>query len=125
MKIINASNKRQDGISLEDGKKAMSFDVYKTLCNVLHQVEVEDFLFSHVFLTMELNLMERSDNVVNIHIKHIHWRLDWIIFYFGTSKVNQTGEISSDPWHVYSNPNNRSISPVLALAKYISLILIS
>ena len=32
-------NKRQDGISLEERKKTTSFDVYKTLCNVLHQRE--------------------------------------------------------------------------------------
>ena len=37
MKRLISSNKRQDGISLEEGKKAMSFDVYKTLCDVLEQ----------------------------------------------------------------------------------------
>ena len=36
MKRVIASNKRQDRISLNEGKKAMSFDVYKTLCDVLH-----------------------------------------------------------------------------------------
>ena len=36
-KRLIASNKRQDGISLEEGKKAMSFDIYKTLCYVQHQ----------------------------------------------------------------------------------------
>ena len=37
MKRLIASNKRQDGISIEEGKKAMSFDVYKTLCDIIHQ----------------------------------------------------------------------------------------
>ena len=97
----------------------MSFDVYKTLCDVLHQGEVEDFLFAHAFLSMKLNLMGRSDNFVNMHIKHIQWKSDYLIFYFGTSKSNQTGERSSDPLHVYSKPKNPSICHVLALAKYI------
>ena len=97
MKILIASNKRQDGISLEEGNKAMSFDVYKTLCDVLHQGEVEEFLFVHAFLTMEWNLMTRSDNCVNMHIRHIQWRSDCLILYLGTSKGNQTEEISSDP----------------------------
>ena len=92
MKRVIASNKRQDGISIEEGKKAMSFDVYKTLCDVLHQGEVEDLLLENTFLTMEWNLMARSDNCVNMHIKHIQWRSDCLIFYFGTSKGNQTGE---------------------------------
>ena len=38
MKRAVASNKRQDGISIEEGKKATIFDVYKILCYVLHQV---------------------------------------------------------------------------------------
>ena len=54
----------------------MSFDVYKTLCGVLHQEEGEEFLFSHTFLTAEWNSMARSDNCVNVHIKHIQWRSD-------------------------------------------------
>ena len=37
MKRVIASNKRQDRISLEKGKKAMIFDALKTLCDVLHQ----------------------------------------------------------------------------------------
>ena len=52
-KRVIASNKSQDGISLEEGKKAMIFYVYKTLCNVIHEGEGEYFLFSHSFLTME------------------------------------------------------------------------
>ena len=40
----------------------------KTLCGVLHHGEGEDFIFAHVFLTMEWNLMARSDNCVNMHI---------------------------------------------------------
>ena len=51
MKRVIASNKRQDGISIEEGKKAISFDVYKTLCDVLHQGEGEDSLLAHAFLT--------------------------------------------------------------------------
>ena len=52
MKRVIASNKRQYGISIEEVDKATSFDVYKSLCGVLHQGEGEDFLFAHAFLTM-------------------------------------------------------------------------
>ena len=36
IKRLIASNNRQDGISIKEGKKAMSFDVYKKICNLLH-----------------------------------------------------------------------------------------
>ena len=99
-KRVIASNKRQYGISLEEGKKVIIFDVYKRLCDVLHKVEGEDLIFAHTFLTMEWNLMARRDKCVNMHIKHIQWSSEFLISYFGTSEGNQTGESSSDPWHV-------------------------
>ena len=119
MKRVISPNKRQAGISLNEGNKAMSFYVYRILCNVLNQGEGEEFIFANAFLTMEWYLMSRSDNCVNMHIKHIQWRPDGLILYFGTSKVNQTGEISSDPWYVYSNPKNPTICTGTALAKYL------
>ena len=63
--------------------------------------------------------MTRRDNGVDMHIKHIQWRSDCLIFYFGTSKGNQTGERSIYPWHVYSNTSNPTIFSVLYLAKYL------
>ena len=53
-------------------------------------------------------------------MQHIQWRLDSLIYYFGTLKGNQTGDISNDPWHVYSNPNNPKICPVLDMYTYFS-----
>ena len=36
MKIVVAANKRQSVASLGEGKKAMSFEVYKRLCEELY-----------------------------------------------------------------------------------------
>ena len=62
--------------------------------------------------------MARSDNCFNMHVQHIQWKSDSLIYYFGNSKGNQTGDRSNDPWYVYSNPNNPTIFSVLALAEY-------
>ena len=48
-------------------------------------------MFSHAFFTMEYILMEGGDKCVNMHAQHIHCQSDFFIFYFGTSKGNQTG----------------------------------
>ena len=63
--------------------------------------------------------MDGSDNCVNMHVQYIQWRSDCLIFYFGTSKGNQTKDRANDPWNVYSNPKIPKICPVLALAKYL------
>ena len=57
MKRSIAPNKRQYGISLEEVKKVMSFDVYKTLYDLIYQVEGEHFLFHMNFI----NGMEFDD----------------------------------------------------------------
>ena len=96
----------------------MSFEVYKRLCEELYNGKGDDHLFAHSILKMEWNLMARSDNYANMHLQHIQWRSDILIYYVGTSKVNQTRDRANDPWNVYSNPKNPKICPVIALAKY-------
>ena len=106
MKRFVASNKRESVASLDEGKKAISFEVYKILCEELYNGKGCGHLFAHALLTMEWNLMAVSNNCVNIHVQHIQWRLDSLIYYFGTSKGNKTRDRSNDTWHMYSNPKN-------------------
>ena len=53
MKIFVADNKSKYSASLDEGKRAMSFEVYKILCEELHNGKGDDHLFVHAFLTME------------------------------------------------------------------------
>ena len=53
--------------------------------------------------------MARSNNCVNMNVNHIQWRSDSLVYYFGTSKGNQTGDTPNDPWRGYSNPKNPTI----------------
>jgi hypothetical protein len=52
MKRVVASAKATNGQSLDEGKKAMTFDVYKKLCDILYRGVGEDYLFAHTFLTL-------------------------------------------------------------------------
>ncbi len=48
----------------------------------------EEYIFARAFLTLEWNLMARSENVVHAHILHVHWEEDCIVFCFVKSKGN-------------------------------------
>ena len=74
MKKVVADNKRESGASLDKGNRAMSYEVYTRLCEELYNGRGDDHLFAHAFLTMEWDLMARSDNCVNMHFQHIQWR---------------------------------------------------
>ena len=119
MKRVVTKAKLEEGASLDEGKKPMSFDVYKKMCDLLLRDGGEDAAFAHLFLILEWNLMARSENCVKMHVNHIQWREDALVFFFGKSKGNQSGENNHQPWHVYSNPLEPCICPVLSFAKYI------
>ena len=114
-----AEEKMETGVSLEEGKKAMTFEVYKLMCDKLIKTGTNEATFAHLFLILEWNLMARSDNCKNLQLGHIEWRHDCLVFFFGKTKGDQTGDHSDTPWHVYSNPTQPTICPVLALAKYL------
>ena len=58
MKRVVADHKRESGASLDEWGKAISFEVYKRLCEELFNGKGDDFLFARAFLTMEWNLMD-------------------------------------------------------------------
>ena len=98
----------------------MSYEVYKRFFEELYNGRGDDHLFAHAFLKMEWDLMAISDNCVNMHVQHIQWRQDSLIYNFGISKGNRMEDIANDTWHVYSKPKNSTIFTVIALAKYLS-----
>jgi hypothetical protein len=63
--------------------------------------------------------MARLENIVHAHILHVHWDADCLVFFFVKSKGNQMERNSNQEWHVFANPHNPEICPVLALAYYI------
>ena len=71
MKRTVAKRKIEAGESLKEGKKSMSPDVYKLMCNLLYHGEGDDCLFAHAMLTMEWNLMARSENCFATNVNHI------------------------------------------------------
>ena len=73
LKRTVASSRAASGRSLDEGKKGMSFKVYKAMCEILFKSDHDDDLFAHAFLTMEWNLFARSDNCFTMHVKHIEF----------------------------------------------------
>ncbi len=110
-----ANKKAQEGDVSIIGKKKVGFDVYKKICELFLRKEGEEFLFARVFLCLEWNLMARSENIVHAHILHVHWDADCLVFCFVKSKGDQMGQNSDQEWHVYANPHNPELCPVVAL----------
>ena len=63
--------------------------------------------------------MARSDNVVNLHTNHLDWLDECLLYYIMRSKGDQEGEHSKEPWHIYANPGDPDVCPILSFARYI------
>jgi len=81
-----ATQKEESGSRAEEGKAVMSFEVYQILCQLLLASDDDESIFGHLFLTLEWNLMARSDNVVHSHTAHLEWRDDCLLYYIMQSK---------------------------------------
>ena len=64
-------------------------------------------------------------NTSTIHLHHLEWQNDSLRVYFSHMKNDQTGERHQDPRHIYANPLNPTVCPVLALSTYLSVFSIS
>ena len=80
------SQKAESGESLDEGKKLMSYEVYKKLCELLFEGENDDCAFAHMFLTLEWNLFARIDNCLAMNVNHVQWENDSMVFYFAETK---------------------------------------
>jgi len=105
-----------------DGKARMSVDLYKSLCGWLLKYGTTDGLFAHCFLTLTWNLACRSQNTSLIKLRDIIWSTCFDAFqvFFEHSKTDQLGEESKYPRHLYANPLEPSICPVMSLTLYFS-----
>ena len=53
MKRTVVSQKAKSGEILDEGKKLMSCELYKKLCELLFEVEDDDYAFTHMFFTVK------------------------------------------------------------------------
>ena len=109
------------GLSLDEGKDPLSFAGYNLLCRTFlrNNGTNDEFIFAHCFLTLEWNLMCRADNMVNLNLAHIGWEDDSLLSCIAKAKHDQEGEGAKTPWHIYANPSNPFVCPVLALGLYL------
>ena len=60
-----------------------------------------------------------TENMVNLNLVHIGWEDDSLLSCIAKVKHDQEGEGAKTPWHVYANPSNPFVCPVLALGLYL------
>ena len=103
-------------------KQPLPFPVYKLLAkHLLQATGIENnnnctqFIFGHLYLLLCWNTMSRSINTATIAINHIEWENDALKVYIFHQKNDQDGDKAEHAKHIYANPVNPEICPILSL----------
>lgn len=110
-------------MSIKEGRSKLSFPGYNSICEHLMKTKPQqkrnrwaEGIFGWVFMTLCWNLMSRGENVRSVMLKHFDWKNDCMTVTFAKHKGDATGEGLGNEKHVYANPLNPHICPILALA---------
>jgi hypothetical protein len=108
-----ATKKLNGEMKAIEGKDGFSHTQYKTLCEIAFR---SNSYMKHLFLVISWNLMTRSKSTSNIHLDHLKWIDDCIVFNIPKDKSHLAGEENGlNKKHVYSNPVDPFQCPVLSL----------
>ena len=104
----------------EEGKEPMSVELLVAICGWLLNMGTTGGIFAHCYLLLTWNLACRSNNTANIKFSDIVWSTSFDSFHilFRHSKTDQKGDDSKYPRHIFANPKNPVVCPVLSLCFY-------
>ena len=99
-----------------EGKYPIDLREFKSLAKIALAAgsRPKDARLFHAYLISCWNLIARSSTVGDLLWNNIGWLDDCITVLYEKGKTNQEG-MNKVPWHVYANPGDPLICPILAL----------
>ena len=119
MKKTIAKENASKGLCVVEGKEQMSFQCYELTCKLFISDGTPESVFALCFLTLQWNLISRSEATENISFVQMRWDDDNLKIYFPRHKSDQIGLNKDEARHVYSNPINPNVCPIRAMAAYL------
>lgn len=112
------AKKKQIGeMKMSEGRSPLTFEGYRLIAQKALHIEdnFNTMSFAHTFTLLTWNLMARSVSIADLKFCHISWEMDALIFNIPKQKNDQEGA-RAYPRHVYANPDDPIICPVLSIA---------
>jgi hypothetical protein len=111
---------RSGTASSEEGKRHLKFSEYQMLCNKAMSGEIKTKFDTetHLILMLGWNLCARADTICNVHSKHLDWDNDSLLI--GIAKSKRNYQENATQFHIYANPIQPELCPVLSLSVHLS-----
>ena len=118
------AQKKADGVmSISEGRSRLAYTGYNAICYIMMTLTPEgkkfpfaESIFAWPYMVISWNLMSRCGSVATIMLEHVDWSMDALVITLAKHKGDQTGEGLGNMKHVYANPFNPKVCPLLALA---------
>ena len=111
----NIASLQQEGhMKIRQGKSPITFNGYSCLSLKLYSFKSVEYFAAPYFILL-WNLMCRSETVGKNHLKNITWEDDALVIHISKQKNDQEGERVFGR-HLYANPLDPSVCPILAMA---------
>ena len=108
--------KAEGKMAVFEGKLHLTYDGYCLLSTALFEAEpFSQMLFGWPFIVLQWNLIARSATVAGMMMEHVGWEADSLLISTPKHKGDQEGA-KCFARHLYANPLQPTICPVLALA---------
>ncbi len=106
---------------IEEGKREMSFEMYKLVNKWLIGMGGKDAMFARAYLLCTWSLICRTENTSQICHKHFLWRSDSVGIPFAHEKTNQEGDSrKTKPRHCYPNPLDPYVCMFTGVFEYLA-----
>lgn len=115
-KRMIADFRTQGLLKSKEGKRYLTFGGYRMVARraLIEAPKPREVLLAHSFTVVSWNLMSRSKTLGRLLWNDIGWVGDCMTITYHTSKTNQEG-VHVVPRHIFANPTDPLICPVLAL----------
>lgn len=119
---VEVQGDNEEAIINREGRLNMSTILYKQLAELFLGFGTDEGVFAHCYLVLSWNLACRCNNTARIRFSNINWNtcFDAYSIMFATTKTDQLGEAAKYPRHIYANPFQPEVCPVLALGIYLT-----
>ena len=101
------------------GKEPMTPELLRLVSRWFLEWNTADGVFARAYLLLTWSLMCRVNSTAVLKLANFQWiDFDCMGITFGHTKVDQFGDDSAHLRHIYSNPHDPLVCPVLALAMF-------
>jgi hypothetical protein len=111
-----AEFKKQGLMKTQDGRLPISLKGFSFIAKKFATLlDPKESLFSWPYWVLLWNLMQRSETIAALQFEHLMWKNDSLVITIPKTKNDQDGD-RTIPRHIFANPYNPQICPILSLA---------